>query len=300
MIGVPSSALSALRARDDFLRVGNVGRGDLVHHVGGGVAQHALGTDVEDLDDALRVGGDTGEVGAVENRVLQSACLEQRLFRLFARGVVGADQQIADDLVLLVAQRGDRYDRREAAAVLADVGQFVDVLDTARGLEHQGLKARRDRGAEFEAQRFGTRDHFLRIGDVGRGDLVHHIGGRIAQHAFRADVENLDHALRIGRDTGEVGAVENRFLQSACLEQRLFRLFARGVVGADQQIADDFVLRIAQRGDRHHRREAATVFADIGQLVDILDTARGFEHQRLEAGGDRACPVRCSMLSHAR
>jgi hypothetical protein len=37
------------------------------------------------------------KVGAVENRVLQRPRLEQRLFRLLARGVVGADQQIADD-----------------------------------------------------------------------------------------------------------------------------------------------------------------------------------------------------------
>jgi hypothetical protein len=48
---------------------------------------------------------------------------------------------------LRVAQRRDRHDRREAAAVLADVGQLVDVLDAARGLEDQRLEARRDRGA---------------------------------------------------------------------------------------------------------------------------------------------------------
>jgi hypothetical protein len=83
---------------------------DLVHHLGGRVAQHALGADVEDLDDALGVGGDAREVGAVEDRALQGARLEQRLFRLLARGVVGADQQVADDGVLRVAQRRDRHD----------------------------------------------------------------------------------------------------------------------------------------------------------------------------------------------
>ena len=81
--------------------------------------------------------------------------LEQRLFRLLARGIIGADQQIADDRALIVAQRRDRDDRREAAAVLADVGQLVDVLDPARGLEDQRLEARRDRGGEFQAQRGG-------------------------------------------------------------------------------------------------------------------------------------------------
>src|SRR5476649_2379334 len=48
-----------------------------------------------------------------------------------------------------------------------------------------------DRGAELDAERFGARDHFLRIGNVGRRDLVHHLGGRVSQHALGADVEDL-------------------------------------------------------------------------------------------------------------
>src|SRR5471032_3230858 len=39
-----------------------------------------------------------------------------------------------------------------------------------------------------------------------------------------------------------------------------FNLFARGVVGADQQIADDGILCVAQRRDGHHRREPAPIF----------------------------------------
>ncbi len=150
---------------------------------------------------------------------LQGPRFEQGLFRLLARGVVGADQQIADDCILSVAQRRDRHDRREAAAVLADVGQLVDVLDPARGFEDQCLEARRDRGSQLEAQRFGARDHFLWIRNVGRGDLVHHIGGYVAQHALRADVEYLNDAFLVGGDTGEVGAVENRGLQGPCYER---------------------------------------------------------------------------------
>ena len=158
--------------------------------------------------------------------------------------------------VLGVAQRRDRDDRREAAAVLADVGQLVDVLDAARGLEDQGLEARRDRGCELDAQRLGARDHFLRVGDVGRRDLVHHFGGRVAEHALGADIEDLNDALGVGGDAGEVGAVENRALQGSRLEQRLFGLLARGVVGADQQVADDGVLGVAQRRDRDDCRES--------------------------------------------
>ena len=51
---------------------------DLVDHLGGGVAQHAFGADVEQLNDAFLIGGDDGEVGAVEDGVLQCTGLQQR------------------------------------------------------------------------------------------------------------------------------------------------------------------------------------------------------------------------------
>ena len=60
--------------------------------------------------------------------------------------------------------------------------------------------------SELDAQRLGARDHFLRIGDVGRRDLVHHLGGGVAQHPLGADVEDLDDALGVGGDAREVGA----------------------------------------------------------------------------------------------
>jgi len=50
--------------------VGEIGGGELVHHLGCGVAQHALGPDVEDLNDAAGVCGDAGEDGAVEDGAL--------------------------------------------------------------------------------------------------------------------------------------------------------------------------------------------------------------------------------------
>src|SRR5947207_5857139 len=50
---------------------------------------------------------------------------------------------------------------RKATAVLSDVGELVDVLDPARGLEDQRLEARRNRRAELDAQCFRPCDHFL-------------------------------------------------------------------------------------------------------------------------------------------
>ena len=257
-------------------------------------------------DDAARIGGhqrvDVGldQRAGVEVLVAQPLIeLHPLLFDLLARGVVGADQQVADDGVLRVAQRRDRHHRRKPAPVLAEVGQLVDVLDPARGLEHQRLEARRNRRAELDAQRLGARDHLLRVGNVGRRDLVHHVGGRVTQHPLGADVEDLDDALRVGGDAREVGAVEDRVLQRPGLEQRLFRLVSRGVVGANQQIADDGVLRVAQRRDGDHRREPAPVLADVGQLVDVFDPARGLEHQRLEAGRNRRAQLDAQRFARA-
>ena len=119
----------------------------------------------------------------------------------------------------------------KAAAVLADVGQLVDVFDAARRLEHQRLEAGRDRRAELEAERLGARDQFLRVGNVGRRDLVHHVGGGVAEHPLGADVEDLDDALGVGGDAREIGAVEDRALQRARLQQRC-RLVASTLASA--------------------------------------------------------------------
>jgi hypothetical protein len=76
------------------------------------------------------------------------AICSSRLFCLLlgpdplSRGVVGADQQKADDGPLRVAQRRDGDDRRKPAPALADLGQHVDLLDPPRGLEHQGPRVR--------------------------------------------------------------------------------------------------------------------------------------------------------------
>ncbi len=63
-------------------------------------AERMLGyaaADVEDLDDALGVGGDTGEVGAVEDCVLQGAGLEQRFLAPEFHNALGAALLLAAD-----------------------------------------------------------------------------------------------------------------------------------------------------------------------------------------------------------
>jgi hypothetical protein len=181
---------------------------------------------VDVADDALGVGRHEGVDIRFDQRagvelLVPQLLVEQGLGRLhqFPRRVVGPDQQVADDLVVGVPQRGDRDDRREPAPVLADVGQLVDVLDAARGLEHQGLEAGGDRGVQFGTQLGGPGDELLRVGDVRRGDLVDHVGGGVPEHPFGTDVEDLDDAELVRGDAGEVGAVEDRFLQRPGLDR---------------------------------------------------------------------------------
>ncbi len=139
---------------------------------------------------------------------------------LLAHGIVGADQQVSDDVAVIVAQRGDRHDGRKAAAILADVGQFIAVLDPARRLESQRLEAGLDGRGKFLAQRLRPRHHFLRVMDVAGADLVDDFGGQVAQHALGADIEQLNDAFFVGGDDREIGAGENGVLQRPRLEQR--------------------------------------------------------------------------------
>jgi hypothetical protein len=143
----------------------------------------------------------------------------ERELDLFAHRIVGADQQVADDAAVIVAQRGDRNDRRKAAAVLADIGQLVDVLDAARRLEDQCFEPGSDRRRELGAQGLRARRHFLGIVDVAGADLVDDLGGLITEHSLGTDIEQLDDALFVGGDDREIGAGQNRVLQGSRLEQ---------------------------------------------------------------------------------
>ena len=137
----------------------------------------------------------------------------------FARSIVRADQQVADDNVLLVPQSRDGNNRRKPAAVLANIRQLVNVFDAARCLKDQRVKPGRNKRPQFRAEGFCARDHFLCIGNIRRGDFIDHFRRRVAEHPLRADVEDLNHAVGIGRDTGEIGAVKNSALQGACFHR---------------------------------------------------------------------------------
>jgi hypothetical protein len=116
-------------------------------------------------------------------------------------------------VVVRIPQRGHRDYRRKSGPVLANLGQLVDVLDAARRLEHEGVKARRDRYAELVSQRGGALDHFVVVVKRSRRDPIDHVRCLVAQHALGARVEDLDDPHRVGGDTREIRTVEDRVLQ---------------------------------------------------------------------------------------
>ncbi len=69
------------------------------------------------------------------------------------------------------------------------------------------------------AQGFGARQQLQPVGAVGRGAGVEHIGGGIARHALGTDIENLDHAVGVGGNAGDVGAGEDGVLQRTGFHQ---------------------------------------------------------------------------------
>ena len=57
------------------------------------------------------------------------------------------------------------------AAITADVGQLRRISSMPReALKTRASETRRDRGAGLDAQRLGARDHFQRVGNIGRRD----------------------------------------------------------------------------------------------------------------------------------
>ena len=63
---------------------------------------------------------------------------------------------------------------------------------TSECSDQSELLAEGNRGVEFDTERFDTCDYFHWIRDVSRCDLVHNFGGRVTQHPFGADVEDLN------------------------------------------------------------------------------------------------------------
>ncbi len=62
----------------------------------------------------------------------------------------------------------------------------------------------------------------IRIGKFGGGDLPHHLAGRIAQHALGAGVKNLDYALLVCGDVGEIDIPKYCILQLFDLDSGVF------------------------------------------------------------------------------
>ena len=119
---------------------------------------------------------------------------------MLTRSIIRADQEIADDGVLLITQSRYRHHRREPASVLPDIRKLVDVFDPARSLKDQRFEAGSNLGCQFGTQCLGAGDDFLRIGNISWSNLIHHFGGSVTQHALGADVKDLNDSFSVGSD----------------------------------------------------------------------------------------------------
>ena len=97
------------------------------------------------------------------DRLQQGVVLALGRLGLLACTVVRCNKEVADDRFIGVAQCRDRDHDGEAAAVLADASQFVDVFDAVGGFEDQRIKPRSNRRRQLDAQGLGPSDEFCRV-----------------------------------------------------------------------------------------------------------------------------------------
>ena len=161
----------------------------------------------------------------------------------------------------------------------------VAVVEGGRVVGHDGEGAIPGARGELVVGDFAFVQHPVdrRLGPARVGEVI--LEGRADQLVTRAPGQRLrlfvdvgDDAPWIGRNHGiDVGFDERARVEVLVaqplieLHALLFDLLAGSVVGTDQQIADDGVLRVTQSSDGHHCRKPAAVLPDVGQLVDIFD-----------------------------
>jgi hypothetical protein len=175
---------------------------------GGRVAQHAFGADVEDLDDAAGVGGDAREIGAVRNRALQGARLQQSRFGLLARGNIAQD---AGEVTLTTQPHfAGRNLQRKEAAILAPADHLASPPDGARGIARQVI---------FQGCLLLTSGQ---LGYQHAEVLPDEVGCAVAEHLLGGRVDGLDDAaMGMQGDDAVDHGIENRGHQRGRCHARL-------------------------------------------------------------------------------
>ena len=221
-------------AGNQLLRIGDIGWRDLVQHFGGRVAQHALGANVEDLDDTLGVSGDTRKIGAVKNRVLQGSRLEQRLFRLLAHGDITQD---AGEVTLTTQPHlAYRYLQREESAILASANNLTAKADSA------SLFAR------TVILKGPIAPILIKFGDQQAEGLSDKFCGGIAKHALSGRVHRLDDAtMGMEGDDAVHHGIQNRLDQCRIVAQGLLRCIFPGDIAEHQHGSDHLILAATNR-----------------------------------------------------
>ena len=250
----------------------------------GGIAKHSLSGRVNCLDDAAAgMEGDDAVHHGIEYRLDQRGTVAQGLLRCIFLGDIAEHQHGTDHLTVAVANRCATVGDSALAAIACN--QYGVVGQALYRAMRQGFHYRDSGGLtgflvdDVKNLVHRATDGFrLRpTGELfGKGIQERHARFGIGGYHCIADGVERNGELFLADLQGDVGLLQLFIRLLLNLEQMLslcFDLLARGVVGADQQVADNCTLSIAQRRDRHDRREAAAILADVGQLVDVLDAA---------------------------
>ncbi len=175
---------------------------------------------------------------------------------LAADGVEAIGEQVGEDLAQLA---GDAHDVEPVIALLGDDGPVgLDLcLEQIDDGIHQGAGGVAGGGGELAIEAEGL------AGDVGDAHElavrdIEVLAGVVGKGGVGADdVEGVhDRFERIVDLVGDAGGHAASAGEHFTAQQGLFRFFAGGVVGADEEIADDGVLGIAQGSDGDDGGEA--------------------------------------------
>ncbi len=213
-------------------------------------------------------------------------------------GQIDGDAEIADHLVVFVAQRAQRQQHRERAAVLADVGPFAGVAAPQRGQRGHRLERRRHRHARLRGHVFCAPGQLLRIQEQAGGLAPDHLVRGIAEHGLGGGVEQGDGAVRVGGHDRVAGVGQDRALQrrigdqfAGALRHLLFqrrvefqhpRLGTHPLGHVVQQVrmADDVAVVVRdRRGAGQHVEHMAVAMPQLAQLCAV---AAGVAHLRAE------------------
>ncbi len=209
---------------DDFQQRAR-GAIDLGDHVLRGAGQFAALKQVQHAQDGVHRRADfVAHVGQEIGLGLVGAlgrihCQAQLFFVQLLLGEIHRHAEIADHLVVVVAQGAQGQQHRQAAPVMADVGPLAGVAATQAGERGDRFQRLRHRRTGLFGQHVRALLQFLLLDELAGLAPPDHLCRVVAQQLFGGRIEQRDEAAGIGGDDGVAGVRQDRALQHRELHQ---------------------------------------------------------------------------------